>query len=106
MVAPIAIVVTVPIRVPVIIPLPLPCLMTLMLYPGLLPPIFLITLASVVVSAIVGRAELHTYGKLLRVRLRRSGQRKRTRQDTNRYALCNHRLYVSDGHNNLLRTSH
>ena len=108
-------VVTIPtIPIPIAIPvtvlkslMPLESLMplpSLMLSPGLLPRIrllrrksalpakLLIPLPSIVVTGVVivavaRRTELDAHSKLLGLRLRRSRQRNRARDHTNRYAL-------------------
>ena len=75
-----------------------------------LPAKLLIPLPSIVVTrsgiAIAWRTELNAHSKLLCLRLRRSRQGNRARDQTNRYALHYHRLYAREFHNNLLLTSH
>jgi len=113
MVAPIAITVSVPKT-----SIGLVALKSLVLSPRLLPLCFegtlpaklLIPLPSIVVTRSVipipRRTELNAHGKLLCLSLRRSRQRNRARDQTNRYALHYHRLYAREFHNNLLLTSH
>jgi hypothetical protein len=113
-VAPIAITITV-LESLVMLPcfLPSPRLLPrirLLCCEGTLPAKLLIPLPSIVVTgnivAIRWRTELNAHSKLLCLRLRRSRQRNRARDQTNRYALHYHRLYAREFHNNLLLTSH